>query len=255
LSAHARVPLSQIALGILLACALNVTGARAAPAQAGPKNLGPPNYSGYCQHLGFVDARLTPQPNQQWACLHADSSTSPLDVQAACEFTYAQRPVLAEQLTPGVAFTWQCFQTSAMPGAGPVVGGSGPKQAPTAAQLTASLLSALTPVGRAAKIGALLRAGGYSARFRALAAGTVTISWYFVPRGARLAKARPKPTLVATASAHLSTPRTFSIRVRLTPRGRQLLRHASRLRIAAKGSFTEPAGRPVAARVTFMLKR
>jgi hypothetical protein len=224
-------------------------------AKTGPKDLGPPNYSGYCQHLGFADARLTPQPGQHWVCLHADNSTSPLDLQGACEFSYSQRPILAEQLTPGVAFTWQCFQTSGTGGPLPGQVNPGSKATPSMAQLTAALLGALIPRGRAAKIAVLLRAGRYPARFRALTAGTVTISWYFVPKGARVAKAKPKPTLIATGRARASTPGTLTVKVSLTARGRQLLRHASRLRITAKGTFTRIAGKPVSAVATFLLRR
>jgi hypothetical protein len=245
--------MSPLVLAILLACLLAVSG-RALAAQTGPKDLGPPSYSGYCQHLGFVDARLTPQPNQQWVCLHADSSTSPMDLQAACEFSYAPRPISATQLTPGVAFTWQCLQTSAA-GPGPGLGGPGSQPAPTSARLRLALLGALTPTGRRAKIGALLRAGGYSARFGALSAGTLTISWYFVPKGARVARAKPKPTLVASGRARFSAPGTLAVKIQLTARGRQLLRHAKRLKITAKGGFTQSAALSVSALATFTLRR
>jgi hypothetical protein len=68
----------------------------------------------------------------------------------------------------------------------------------TSAQIAALLAGQLTPSGRAAKIAALLKHGGWTVAFRALEAGTATIGWYQLPQGAKLAKrTKAKPVLVA----------------------------------------------------------
>lgn len=159
-------------------------------------------------------------------------------MQAACEFSFSQRPILAKQLTPGVLLTWQCLQTS---------GGGGAGQ-PTAAQLKSSLLKALRPSGNAAKIATLKRKGAYPMRFGALIAGSIRVSWSY-----KAAKA--KPITVATGRATISRAGTVTVKIGLTSAGRRLLKHAGHIRMTAKGSFVV-AGQPaiVAARA-FTLSR
>src|SRR6476646_4420726 len=116
-SLQPRLTVPALVAAAMFACALAApSGAAAGPrggmtatsAAAKPSpNLGPANYGGYCTHLGFVDARITPE--KEWACLHSDNTTSPLDGQAACEFTYPQRPIAAAELAKGVPYTWQCY--------------------------------------------------------------------------------------------------------------------------------------------------
>jgi hypothetical protein len=229
LSVLARAP----RIGLLSLCVVLVTVAAAGQAAgAAPATLGPPDVSGYCQHVGFSGASFTPPPNQSWQCNHADGSTSPVDMQAACEFSFSQRPVSAKQLTPGVLYTWQCLQTSA----------SGTEAAPTAAQLKASLLRALRPTGRAARIGTLRSSGSYPLRFGALTAGSIRVSWSYQPKPTGQG-ARPKPVTVAAGRATISRAGSTSVRIALTAAGRRLLKHARRLKITARGSFIA-VGRP-----------
>ncbi len=249
----------SLARAAVLACALGLLAALsaggAARAASGPVDLGPPDYSGYCQKLGFVMATFTQGADKQWACLHADKSTSPLDLQAACEFSYPQRPILARQLTPGVLFTWQCFQGSGGTGGpGPGPGGSGTGSNPLAAP-QASLLRLLTPTGRTAKIGVVLSRGGYSFLFSAPGAGRLMVSWYFLPRGAHISRTAAKPVLVGSAAITFAHAGRSTVKVRLTTRGRQLLRHARRLAISAKGIFTPTKGASIRALRTFTLNR
>lgn len=242
----------KLVLAVLLGCVLAAGAAGVARAASGGTDLGAPNYAAYCQRLGFVDARFTSgSSSKTWGCLHSDGTVTPLDVQAACEFTYTQRPILARELLPGAIYTWHCLQTA---GSGGGTSGPGAQSTPTTAQLKAALLAALAPSGRPARIGALLRRG-YSDRFNALAGGRVRISWYLVPKGAHLAKAHPVPVLIATGTRSLTVAGRTTIRVTLTPRGRRLLAHARRLPLAARGVFT-PLGRPaVRASKAFTLKR
>ena len=69
----------------------------------------------------------------------------------------------------------------------------------TTAQIKAALARLLTPHGKTAKIAALLTKGSYLLSFKALTAGRAVIAWYFVPKGAHVARA--KPVLVATGAA------------------------------------------------------
>jgi hypothetical protein len=71
-----------------------------------------------------------------------------------------------------------------------------PAAGPTPGQVRAALLKALDPSGNGAKIEMLLKHGGYVFSFTAPGAGRLVISWYYAPRGARLATART-PLLVA----------------------------------------------------------
>jgi hypothetical protein len=113
----------------------------------------------------------------------------------------------------------------------------------TAGQIKISLRSALTPPRKAARIRALLKKGGFSFSFKALAPGRLVISWYLVPKGSHPTKHRPKPILVATGQLTFSTAQTAKIDVKLTAVGKTLLRHAKGIRLTATGSFT-PRGKP-----------
>jgi hypothetical protein len=228
LSALTRVP----RIGLLSLCVVLATvGAAGQAAGAAPATLGSPDVPGYCQHLGFSGASFTSPPNQSWQCNDADGSRSPVDMQAACEFSFSQRPIAAKQLTPGVLYTWQCLQTSA----------PGTEAAPTAAQLKASLLRALRPTGRAARIGTLRSRGSYPLRLVALTAGSIRVSWSYQRRPAGHG-ARPKPVTVAAGRATISRAGSTSVRIVLTPAGRRLLKRAQRLKITARGSVL-PVGR------------
>lgn len=99
----------------------------------------------------------------------------------------------------------------------------------TPAQLKAALARQLVPFGNGAKVGALLKSGGYAAVFQALEAGTVTVSWYQVPSGAKLAKKiKPKPILVATGKLTFSSAGTGQLRIRLTAQGKSLLKRVNK---------------------------
>ena len=76
---------------------------------------------------------------------------------------------------------------------------------PSARQIKSWLLRVLSP-SRKAKIGDLLKKRAYSSFFRALSAGRVVIDWYYVPKGAKISKAKtkPKPLLVASGKADFS---------------------------------------------------
>jgi DNA-binding beta-propeller fold protein YncE len=127
--------------------------------------------------------------------------------------------------------------------------------APTSAQLKADLLAQLVPKGSAAKIASLLKKG-YPFSFKALAAGKLVIDWYYVPKGAHVAKAKakPKPLLVAVGKLTSTKAGSAKLTIRLTSAGKKLLKHAKRISLSAKGTVT--VGRTtVTAIKTFTLKR
>lgn len=130
------------------------------------------------------------------------------------------------------------------------------KRAEEETALTARISSALTeqvaPHGKGAKLANLLKAGGYVASFNTPAAGTVAISWYEVPKDAHLSAAHP--VLVATGTANAAGAGTLKIKVKLTTKGKQLLRHAHGLKLTAKASFTRTSKATVAVFKTFTLK-
>jgi hypothetical protein len=141
-------------------------------------------------------------------------------------------------------------------GASPGEGSSGGSSGVKSARIAALLAGQLTPSGKTAKIAALLKSGAFTVAFKALEAGTVVIDWYQIPPGARLAKkARPKPVLVASGEMTFSAARTATVKIRLTAKGKQLLKHAKHIKLTAKGTFTPTGKAPVTALRTFVLKR
>jgi hypothetical protein len=125
-----------------------------------------------------------------------------------------------------------------------------------AAQIATLLGRELTPSGKAAKIAVLLKSGVFSISFRALQAGTAVINWYQVPPGAKLAKkATPKPVLVASGQRRFSAAGTAKIKIKLTAAGKRLLKHAKKLKLTAKGTFTPTGKTPITATKVFVLKR
>jgi hypothetical protein len=123
----------------------------------------------------------------------------------------------------------------------------------TTAQLKALLASLLVPHGKRAKIGALLKRHGYTIPFVSLIAGRLSIAWYLVPRGARVAAA--KPVLAAVGKIGTPASGTSKLTVKLTARGRALLLHEKRLKLTAKGVLAA-SGRPsLVATRSFTLKR
>jgi hypothetical protein len=91
--------------------------------------------------------------------------------------------------------------------------------------------------GKQAKITTIVKHRGYPITCTVPSAGTLTISWYQVPRGAHLAKAK-KPVRVATVKKVLRHAGTTKLEIKLTRAGRSLLRGSKRLKLTTKASFT-----------------
>jgi hypothetical protein len=120
-------------------------------------------------------------------------------------------------------------------------------------EVAALLTSQLTPSGKAARIGTLLK-GATAIMFRALEAGTATVAWYYLPPGAKIAK-HAKPVLVAFGRLTFAAPETAMIRIKPTTPGKSLLKRASRIKLTAKGTFTPTGMTPITVTRTFLLKR
>jgi hypothetical protein len=123
-----------------------------------------------------------------------------------------------------------------------------------AAESTALLAEELTPSGKAAKIASLLKGGGFTVTCKALEAGTTVIDWYEVPAGAKLAKTKPEPALIAAGQRTFSAAGTAKIKIKLAAAGKRLLNHVRKLKLIAKGTFTPTGKPPVTATKIFVLK-
>ena len=110
----------------------------------------------------------------------------------------------------------------------------------------------LAPSGKAAKIAALLKSGGSTIMFKALEPGTAAIDWYELPAGAKVAK-KATPVLVGAGQRTFSAAGIATIKIKLTAAGTSLLRHAKRLKLTAKGTFTPASKTPVTATKVFVL--
>lgn len=110
----------------------------------------------------------------------------------------------------------------------------------SSAQIRGLLMGLLKPSGKPATIGSLLKHGGLSLSVKALEAGTLSVQWLYVPKGAKIAKV--KALLVATGKLSFAAPGTGKLTLRLTVAGRRLLRLAKRVSLTAKGTFVASDG-------------
>ena len=141
---------------------------------------------------------------------------------------------------------------AAVDGVGNVVLGV-PAQAPTLAQIRALIGSELKPVGPGAKIAALLNHNGFSESITAPSAGRLVVSWYYLPSGAHLATAKPKPVLIAGGRATFATAGSTKIEIRPTRDGTRLLKRSGRVKLTATGVFTPTGSRPITTLKPFTL--
>lgn len=111
---------------------------------------------------------------------------------------------------------------------------------PTSSQVKAALAKSLVLSGPAATITQLLKHDGLLITFAAPSAGHLVISWYAAAKTAR--SHASQQALVASLSAHVSSSRKIQAKIRLTGEGRKLLRHATRVTLVERGSFTPTGG-------------
>jgi hypothetical protein len=120
------------------------------------------------------------------------------------------------------------------------------------AQLVALLRQQLTPHGPAASPRSLLKHGGLVMPFKAPEAGTLSVGWYLVPKGAKLAS-HAKPMLVASGKLLLTAGSTAQLRIKLTAAGKRRLQHTKQIKLTAKAAFTPSRAAAVRANSTFAL--
>jgi beta-galactosidase len=117
---------------------------------------------------------------------------------------------------------------------------------PSRTRVRSALAALLAPHGAAARIATLLRRGGYTFRFDAPSSGKLVIDWDYAPRRKGRAR-RPKPVRVAARTVSIRRAGRLSVKVKLTKRGRRLLKHATRERLTVRVSFT-PIGQSTTTR-------
>jgi hypothetical protein len=128
-----------------------------------------------------------------------------------------------------------------------------PSSVATPASLLAMLERQLRPSGRTARIPELLRKRQYAFKFKALEAGSARFVWYYLPRH------RPhdeKPERVMIAEGHLtcSTVESTTVKMRITPAGRRLMRHSKKLQLLASATFTPVGQASIVATATIRLR-
>jgi hypothetical protein len=133
--------------------------------------------------------------------------------------------------------------------------GRAPPPTPTAAQLKASLLAQLAPTGKGAKLAMLVKRRRYALPFDARRAGVVVIDWYYPSRGAHPPSGNARRVLVAAGRRTFVAAGARAITVKLTAKGTLLLKHARRIRLSAKGTFTARGTRGVIVTKSFTLTR
>lgn len=125
---------------------------------------------------------------------------------------------------------------------------------PTIGQILSALGKSLTPSGGSSSITAILHNGGYTVTFSAPGAGTITIMWYYLPPGAKLPSVKHKAVLVATGKRTVDKAETVKIKVKLTGSGRKLLKHSSKIKLTALGSF-KSGSKHAGVKKSFTLKK
>lgn len=144
----------------------------------------------------------------------------------------------------------QMVQIAAVPAPPPL------PPAVTTSEIVKTLDSVATPP-RGTTTQSLLSSGGVTVQYKALEAGTATVSWYQVPAGAHIARAgaRPRPILLAKGSVTVSKAGKHKLRIKLTAAGRRLLKHVKRVRLTSRATFKPAGKRAVTTTKKFTLRR
>jgi hypothetical protein len=156
----------------------------------------------------------------------------------------------------GGSSTTELVTDGGVPPPGPQPGvGNSPKATISSAQIAALLKQQLLPTGKALKIGALLKSGGLALPVSALEAGTLVVQWYELPAGAKLAKVKAKPVLVASGRLTFSGAGSGQIKLKLSASGKRLLKHAKRVKLTAEGVFVASGHAAVSTISAFTVRR
>lgn len=127
---------------------------------------------------------------------------------------------------------------------------------PSATRIKRLLSAELVPAGKAAKIAAILRAGGYWLSIKGLSAGRAVLSWYLAPRREHVARAKAaKPELVASGKLRFSDAGRGKLKIKLTKAGERLLKGSKRLMLDANATFTPTRAKAITTNKKFTLER
>jgi hypothetical protein len=152
-------------------------------------------------------------------------------------------------MTSDIGHTIRVVETAInVGGAGtPASSGATAVVAVSGTQVKAALDRVLAPSGKAARIAAILKAGGYAYTFTAPGAGSLVVDWY--------ATVKRKKVLVAVTSRVIHSAGKASEKLKLTSKGRELLKTTRRLKILSTATFTPTGTTSTTAIRAFTLKR
>jgi hypothetical protein len=200
----------------------------------------------------LTGARITDGETIQPATSECGASSPELPLQinySANAVTATVLPAPAAPQAPGGSQTHTTQNTQ--PGAGVA------SYSVSQASVAGALAQELAPANGATTLTSILRHGGLWISFRALEAGTAVVDWYAPPthtHGAR-AHSAAQALLIAQGRLRFTVAGTAKLFIKLTERGRKLLKGAKRLRITAQGTFSSAGPSRVNATRTFNLSR
>jgi unsaturated rhamnogalacturonyl hydrolase len=116
---------------------------------------------------------------------------------------------------------------------------------PSPAQVKAALSTVLGPEGRAAKINAIVKAGGDKLSFTAPSVGRLVIEWYTRVRG--------RHTLIASANVACHRGGKAAVKITLTSRGIKFLKAGKSVKITTAATFTPVGGSSTSSTKTITL--
>lgn len=94
----------------------------------------------------------------------------------------------------------------------------------------------LKPSGKPARLKAVAKAHGFTFKFTAPAGGTLTLTWYELPKGAHIAR-KVKPVKIASGKLKLTGSGTANVRIVLSRAGRKLLAHSHHVKLTSRARF------------------
>lgn len=124
---------------------------------------------------------------------------------------------------------------------------------PTPGVILGSINRQLTAALGGAHIKAIMKTGSFWFSFIAPWEGQLEVLWYQIVKGAHGAKS--KQLLLAQSTTSFTGSRKGTIRLKLTAKGRQVLKNKKRLSLKAKAIFTIPHQQPVIWSVTLVLTK
>jgi hypothetical protein len=203
-----------------------------------PSNSSPPVISGtttagrtLTSSTGAWSGTPTISYSYQWA--RCTSSCAAIGGATSSSYTLTTADVGAKIAELVTATNGAGSTTEASAQVGPVVRAA---TGPSSAQVKAAVSKVLKPSGKAATLKAILKAGGYSFSFTAPSAGRLVIDWFATVRG--------KQVLVASASVVFHATGKATVKLKLSSKGRRLLKAAKTVKIATKATFTPTGGAP-----------